>query len=93
MIYPTVHLNGTSAESLIEGYMEAAHALHEAGRKMAAAYPNGRDYYVQGAGAVDQACNEHEARMNALRGIIKDLEAIAENVSDQQHARSSRRAS
>jgi hypothetical protein len=81
LTFPTVHLNGTSKESLLEGYCEAINALHEAGRKLAAAYPNGRDYYVQGPSATSAAMKEHEARMNKLREIITELEAIAEHVS------------
>lgn len=75
---PTIHLNGTSREALLEGYCEAVHALHEAGRKLAAAAPNGRDYYPQAAGAINVAMDQHEARMTKLREIITELETIAE---------------
>jgi len=78
---PTIHLNGTSREALVEGYAEAIHALHEAGRKVAAAYPNGRDYYVQEPGAFGVAQRQHETRMNKLREIIKELETIAEAIA------------
>lgn len=78
---PTVHLNGTSRESLTEQLCDAVHALHEAGRKLATASPNGRDYYTQGNGALNVAMNQHETRMNKLREIISELEAIAEKIS------------
>jgi hypothetical protein len=77
MILPTIHLNGTSRESLLEGYQEAIDALVEAGRKVAAAGPNGRDYYVQGNKAFPQAMDEHEARLTKIRKVILELEAIA----------------
>lgn len=78
---PTIHLNGTSRETLIEQLCDAVHALHEAGRKLAAAAPNGRDYYPAGAGAINVAMDQHEARMKKLREIIAELEAIAEAIS------------
>ena len=78
---PTVHMNGTSREALVEGLCEAVHALHEAGRKLAAAAPNGRDYYVQGSAATGVAMDQHEARMNKLREIITELETIAEAIA------------
>jgi ethanolamine utilization cobalamin adenosyltransferase len=56
------------------------HALHEAGRKLAAASPNGRDYYVQGSASMTAAMSQHEARMNKLREIIKELETIADGI-------------
>jgi hypothetical protein len=74
---PTVHLNGTAKADLINGYCEAIEALHDAGRKLAAAYPNGRDYYPQGGDAINVAMRQHEARMTKLKEIIGELEAIA----------------
>jgi len=44
---PTIHLNGTSADDLIEGLVRARHALNEAVSLLQDAAPNGRDYYVQ----------------------------------------------
>jgi hypothetical protein len=79
---PTVHLNGTSKESLLSGLCDVVHALHGAGRKLAAACPNGRDYYVK-PGSFSAALHQHESRMDKLREIIKELETIAEHVSDQ----------
>ncbi len=78
---PTVHMNGTSRDSLLEGLCEAVHALHEAGRKMAAACPNGRDHYPQGPGAINVALSQHEARLQKIREIVKEYETIAEAIS------------
>ena len=82
IITPTVHLNGTSRQDLLDGYCEAIHALHQAGRKLAAAYPNGRDYYVQGGDAIHTAMRQHEARMTKLKEIVSELEHIAEAIQD-----------
>jgi hypothetical protein len=77
---PTIHLNGTSKDALLEGYCNAIDALHEAGRNVAAAYPNLRDYYVQGPDAGRIAVEQHEARMTKLREVIRELETIAEAI-------------
>ena len=64
---PTIHMNGTSKKALLTDYCDAIDALHEAGRKLAATCPNGRDYYTQGNTALGAALNQHENRMNKLR--------------------------
>ncbi len=75
---PTVHLNGTSREALLEGLCEAVHALHEAGSAMAKASPNMRDYYINGADAFIVAQDQHTARMDKIREVITELQTIAE---------------
>jgi hypothetical protein len=80
---PTVHINGTSKQALIDQLGDAIHALHEAGRKLAAATPNARDYYVQGNDAFTTAMRQHDARMTKLREIVAELETIGDAVFDQ----------
>lgn len=80
MMIPTIHINGTSKEALSEALCEAYAALEQAGRKLAATYPNGRDYYPQGPDAISAAMREHETRMRKLREIIKEIEQIAEAI-------------
>jgi hypothetical protein len=82
MLVPTIHLNGTSRESLLQGYCNAVHALQQAVTAVALACPHGRDYYPQGDGAIHMAMREHEARITKLLEVIKELETIAEKVSD-----------
>lgn len=79
---PTIHLNGSSRDDLLEGYSKAITALEAAGRKLAAAYPNGRDYYVQSGDAIGVAMRQHEARMNKLREIVVELEEIAQAIQE-----------
>ena len=74
---PLVHLNGTSRAELLEGYSDAVRALHHAGRALAKAAPNARDYYPLGPGAFAKAADQHEARMAKLREVINELEAVA----------------
>jgi hypothetical protein len=42
--------------------------------------PNGRDYYPQGADALGKATDEHLARMQKVRDVIKELQEMAEHV-------------
>jgi hypothetical protein len=75
---PTVHLNGTSRQELIDQLYVAVRALHEAGSALARAAPNARDYYVQNPLAFSLAQDQHYARMQKLRDITRELEQIAE---------------
>lgn len=79
---PTIHHNGTSKRDLLEGYVNADAAIRKAMEAMAKTCPNGRDYYPQGPHAMGQAQREHEARMEALRDIAKQMVALAEAVED-----------
>lgn len=85
MMIPTVHMNGTSKDALTEAIREAVHAIHEAGRLLAATYPNGRDYYPQGNDAVHTAMKEHDARMQKLRDVVTELETLHEAILDGGH--------
>jgi hypothetical protein len=81
MIYPTVHLNGTSRNQLVEQYTSAYIALGDAVRVMCDNGPNGRDYYLQGPDAITTALAEHSARVDKIREVMAELMAIAERVA------------
>jgi len=87
---PTVHLNGTSVESLLHAYsaaLDAAHALSTALREAA---PNARDYYPQGDDAFNQARAENDRDLDALEGTIIRLAKIVRhlrNVKDSSKRR------
>jgi hypothetical protein len=81
MMIPTVHLNGTSAKELAAQYEAAYSAVGEAMRVVAAAAPNGRDYYVQSPTAIGEAMAEHEARLRALQRIRTDMMTLFDAVS------------
>lgn len=51
---PVIHLNGTSAEDLLEGYVEAKRAVDAAYDAVMKSNPNGRDYYLK-PGTLSQA--------------------------------------
>jgi hypothetical protein len=60
MIYPTVHLNGTSKKDLIEQWEKAHDKLAEALQLLKDATPHGRDYYLQGPNVIFEAVGQHD---------------------------------
>jgi len=77
---PTVHLNGTSREALVEEYLEAIEAVNAATAAVGRITVNARDYYVQPLGNWDIARDQHEARLQALAKVHDDLCAILQEV-------------
>jgi len=83
---PTVHLNGTSGEVLLEQLRGARRALDAALEALAAAYPNARDYYVQ-PGGFSPAQQQHETRIAKLREVRNEVCDVLEGVRKQVAAR------
>lgn len=91
MIKPTIHLNGTSAEELIEKYEKAAADADVLLRcALADTAPNARDFYPQGDDAFRQATREHESRIQAIRTVRDELVGIWEDLLEQNDRRSRR---
>ena len=84
MMYPTIHLNGTGKQMLLDGYLDARRAVTEAQDKLAAVEFNGRDYYPQGPNAFEAARVEHEDRLRRLKAIADELLAIAMHIQDAE---------
>ena len=80
--FPTIHLNGTSAKSLLQDYCDAMLAIEKAQVALAKCSPNGRDYYPQGDEALRKAIKEHNRRAEKLREVWTEIEEIALYVSD-----------
>ena len=76
MMKPTIHLNGTNAQDLCDGYMEALEAVRVAHARLAATAPHGRDYYVQSPGAIQTAITEHTRRLALLELVQEDLNQL-----------------
>ncbi len=79
---PTIHLNGTSAGSLLDSYTEASSAIYKALRQLCESAPNGRDYYLQDEGALKTATEQHESRVKRLQSVIAELQELAEHVAE-----------
>lgn len=83
MRIPTVHLNGTSGPELLGQVTWASLAVDHAIDKLQAAWPNGRDYYVQDDEAMSECLEEWNARMAKLVEVKKELDQIAEGIGKQ----------
>jgi len=83
ILVPTVHLNGTSKQELLDQVCNAIGALRDAGIALAKACPNARDYYVQVGNPINQAQEQHFDRMKKLGSIVLELETIADAIGDQ----------
>lgn len=70
---PTIHINGTSRQSLIEGFEKAADALADAIVAVGETCPNARDYYPQGNDAHHRAAAQHQARLAKLREVEREI--------------------
>jgi len=90
MILPTIHLNGTSADMLFEGYEEARQAVIEARTKLEAVEFNSRDYYVQGPGVWNKAVDERRAMYAKLNSVEADLLEIMAHVQTARDERAER---
>jgi hypothetical protein len=76
MIKPTVHLNGTSRETLTAEYLAALRAVQAALVAVRAITVNGRDYYPQGPTVFYAAEDEHCARLQRLETTEAELTEI-----------------
>lgn len=86
MQYPTIHLNGTSAESLLEDLGQAYTALGEAYEKLQQCAPNGRDYYVK-PGTMETARAEHHDRLRRVESVREELVMICDDIWRQKSER------
>lgn len=88
MQHPRIHLNGTDGKVLLDEYHTAIEALQSAIMALERVTVHGRDYYViaRPAGAPDPSCvamDEHRARLNKMREVVRDLVSIASNIQRQ----------
>lgn len=76
MQLPTIHLNGTSKQSLIDGLCEASGAIGLAYASLKQTAPNGRDYYPQGPAALEAAIAEHNGRLLRLDAVMDEVDEL-----------------
>lgn len=81
---PTIHPNGTSRSVLRKVHADAREALADAINALARAYPNGRDYYLQGDGAIAAAQREHRDRVERLRSVLRELDVMLSAIETEQ---------
>jgi len=90
-VIPTVHLNGTSGQDLIDQNTNAWEAVRKAIDTLRAAAPNARDYYVKSPEAFSIAQRAHEYRVSALTAVRDQLASIVEGIQDQIDAKEASR--
>lgn len=91
LIAPTLNLNGTSAEALMQDYSIVMAALREAEELLRRTRPHGRDFQTAPPGAEAIAKRQHEARITAVARCYSEIEEIALKVQDQQNERDKHR--
>jgi hypothetical protein len=82
MIFPTIHLNGTSKQQLLDDYCDVSHALNAAIEKMIENGPNARDYYIDSPHAFRQAIKEHHDRIEKIHAVKAEIDQITEHIAD-----------
>jgi hypothetical protein len=95
---PTIHINGTGAETLRAEYQSLFEALQAAEARLLAATCNGRDFYPQGPGAYYVARDERKRLLAKLWEIMDYAaawhdhasahcrQAISDDLADQERA-------
>jgi hypothetical protein len=85
LIIPLVHLNGSGKKNLIHGYVQAARLINDAMQKVCEAYPHMRDYYPldNSKELFKKAQDQHYARVDKLREVATELNALALGVHTQ----------
>jgi hypothetical protein len=81
MMIPTIHLNGTGKQNLLNELETAVGALTVAGAALRQVTVHGRDYYPQGDHAYAQARHEMDQRLNALQSVVNDLMEMHVSIS------------
>jgi hypothetical protein len=81
---PTLHMNGTSRDGLVEPIIKVLDAIDRLQKLLQEVHPNGRDYYVQDPGAMQVAVAQHRRRCEKLDQLRKEWEAIALAVDERR---------
>lgn len=76
MTFPTIHMNGTSAATLIDDYIRAMLKTQEALDAVSQIEFNARDYCPQGPDAWEMARNEMSERQAKLTSVLEDFKAL-----------------
>jgi hypothetical protein len=95
---PTIHINGTGAETLRAEYKALSKALQAAEDRLLAATCNGRDFYPQGPDAYYAARQERDGMLAKLHEVMDYAnawrdhaishcrQAISDDLADQERA-------
>lgn len=81
---PTIHLNGTGADSLHQEYTRAWQALVNARAALVEATCNARDFYPQGDHAFTDARFERSEALAKLEDVIDYVESWLAHINDHR---------
>ena len=82
---PTIHLNGTSAEVLLDGVQKALVALDIASTQIRNMAPQPQDYYPQGyRDAFYDASYSHSQMLAKIASVRHEIYGVYEGILDQQ---------
>lgn len=81
---PTIHLNGTNKQALLDEYEAAIVKLNEAQEALGKVTVHGRDFYVQEGNAISVAIEQQVARIKKLREVEYELRHIWEGIHEQK---------
>lgn len=84
---PTIHMNGTSAKMLLEGYDDLDGALLAVQDAFGKVEFNGRDYYPQGPAAFESAREEWSEMRRQVDAIRKKVIAVMVHINTQSRER------
>jgi hypothetical protein len=87
LVTPTVHLNGTTGQHLLDQQLDVIHALENVLTVMSQACPNARDFYPQGEGVALEARGAYNERRKVITNMIAEYETIAINIHEQINRR------
>ena len=79
---PTVHMNGTSKNELLDQLSSVYEALDNVLDVMRNASPNGRDYYTQEHGSFEKAVTEHRHRALKVYAVRDEVETLIYCIDD-----------
>lgn len=82
IVVPAVHLNGTSANELMELRKTAYAALDHALAALREMAPNGRDYYLE-RDKMQKAVAQHRRRADTLVGLMEELQDEMRSIQEQ----------
>lgn len=84
---PTIHVDGSSPDILLEDLSTAMNAIREARMILDSISPNARDYYPQGETAINEAVAEHLDRIKRLNSVLTELEEMSQYIVDEMDKR------
>ena len=80
---PTIHLNGTSKDTLTVEYYTAYKAIKESINTLLDATLNGRNFYPQGSDAFYQASEERQDALSKLHQVKSYIEEMITGITEQ----------